>query len=209
MIPNFELWNSVNLAQKNRERFLTSEQIKWCDKYIEGGWSVNRMGEIEVGDNVSFLNKDSLKSFEVQFANIRETFDCSYCPLLESLKGAPKKCRIFICNNCDSLKDLKYSPAIVEKVFCSRCDSLESLEGISKDVKYLYCVDDKSLKTLKHVSIKNLEEFAYKKSDLLNSEEIDFCRDEKQRLHYVNSNLSWEEYNKKYWAKLKTGKYGL
>ena len=67
---------------------------------------------------------------------VDESFDCSECNSLTSLKGAPKEVgRDFGCYNCNSLTSLEGSPKEVGRDFdCHECTSLTSLEGAPKEV---------------------------------------------------------------------------
>ena len=59
------------------------------------------------------------------------TLDCSWCPELTSLKGAPKEViKDFNCGHCSSLESLKGAPKKVGGNFdCGCCKSLKSLKG--------------------------------------------------------------------------------
>ncbi len=116
-------------------KFLTQEQIDWCDKHIKGEWGVNAKGEVTVPMNVEFKDV-SFESFPVQFAPVKGTFDCSSCPNLTSLKGAPSHVGAnFNCDGCPKLTSLEGAPSHVDGYFsCSECPSLTSLEGAPSHV---------------------------------------------------------------------------
>lgn len=114
---------------------LSQEQIDWCIEFFNFRWSVSENGKI-LAKNISFDNKKHLiKSFPIEFENC-ETFSCSECVNLKSLKGAPRIVdQYFSCWNCNSLTSLKYAPIDVGGFFdCSTCVSLKSFVGIPKRI---------------------------------------------------------------------------
>ncbi len=115
-------------------KFLTQEQVDWCDKHIKGSWEVNSQGEVTVSGNLEFKDR-SFDRFPVQFANVKGDFDCSYCELT-SLKGAPREVSgNFICYSCPNLVSLGGAPTKVEGSFeCMSCFKLTSLKGAPKEV---------------------------------------------------------------------------
>ena len=122
-------------------KFLTQEQIDWCDKHIDGEWGVNGKGEVTVSKNLDFED-NSFERFPVQFASLKGDFDCSDCPELTSLEGAPSHVGgYFDCSNCAGLVSLEGTPAHVGGDFrCENCPKLASLEGAPEHVGgYFYC----------------------------------------------------------------------
>ena len=87
-------------------KFLTQEQIDWCNKHIDGSWGVNAKREVTVRrKNVEFKDK-SFDRFPVKFAPVKGNFDCDDCPKLISLEGAPSHVGgNFYCDNCPELPD--------------------------------------------------------------------------------------------------------
>ena len=69
-----------------------------------------------------------------QWGKVKGDFNCSWCDLLESLKGAPKEVDYFYCGKCKNLTSLKGVPEVVERVFSCRLTSITSLEGCPKVV---------------------------------------------------------------------------
>ena len=116
-------------------KHLTQEQVDWCNKHIEGKWSVNGKGEVTVSKNLSFKDRSfkdrSFERFPVQFAPVKGSFDCRDCPKLTSLEGAPTHVGgDFYCENCPKLASLEGAPEHVGGGFwCSHCPDLVSLEG--------------------------------------------------------------------------------
>jgi hypothetical protein len=120
-------------------KFLTQEQIDWCDKHIKGEWGVNSKGEVTVSNHLFFKRKGwkiddmdrSFDRFPVQFAPTKGDFDCFSCPNLTSLEGAPEHVGgNFSCSHCPNLVSLKGAPSHVGGNFdCSNCAGLVSLEG--------------------------------------------------------------------------------
>jgi len=115
-------------------RFLTQEQIDWCDKHIDGKWGVNAKGEVTVPLYVSFKYK-SFERFPVQFAPVKGDFDCRDCPNLASLKGAPSHVGgSFSCSECPKLTSLEGAPSHVGRYFsCGECP-IVSLKGAPSHV---------------------------------------------------------------------------
>ena len=113
----------------------------------------NNDGKYEVSAaNVNIANRNIISLTNDMFIwKIVESFNCSNCPSLISLEGAPEKVgRNFDCSNCESLKSLEGAPEKVGRNFdCSYCPSLISLEGSPKEVgRDFYCYDCKSLTSL-------------------------------------------------------------
>lgn len=77
-----------------------------------------------------------------------DTFDCLYCSNLESLEGAPLRCRSFYCNECNGLKNLIGAPQECDIFSCSKCINLESLEGAPKYGSIFHCDGCDALKDL-------------------------------------------------------------
>ena len=101
MIKNFnQFLNEASEASKH----LTPEQIEWCNKHIDGAWSVNAQGEVIARKkNLSFKNK-TFEKFPVKFADVKGDFDCHGCTSLTSLEGAPTSVGgDFSCYGCTSL----------------------------------------------------------------------------------------------------------
>jgi hypothetical protein len=124
-------------------KFLTQEQVDWCNRHIEGEWGVNVKGEVTVTKNLSFKDT-SFERFPVKFAPVKGNFNCSECPKLTSLEGAPSHVGgHFSCDNCPNLVSLKGAPAHVHKSFsCSHCPKLTSLEAAPAHVGgYFWCND--------------------------------------------------------------------
>jgi hypothetical protein len=111
-------------------KFLTQEQVDWCDKHIKGEWSVDSKGEVTVSKNLFFKDK-SFDRFPVQFAPVKGDFSCSGCDNLVSLEGAPREVGgYFDCDYCENLTSLEGAPERVEgNFFCSYCPNLASLKG--------------------------------------------------------------------------------
>lgn len=63
-------------------------------------------------------------------------FDCSFCHVLPSLKGAPEKVKTdFDCSFCPALTSLDGAPKEVGGDFdCCKCRSLKTFDGAPKEV---------------------------------------------------------------------------
>jgi hypothetical protein len=116
-------------------KFLTQEQVDWCDKHIKGEWGVNEKGEVTVAWDLFFKDK-SFERFPVQFAPVKGYFNCDSCHKLTSLEGAPQNVSgHFDCNDCPNLTSLEGAPQRVKGYFnCSYCPKLVSLEGAPQSV---------------------------------------------------------------------------
>ena len=102
--------------RKDADKFKISEDGKHLDAY----------------NHVTITDDDILDGkLPVPFGEIKGAFDCSCCPSLTSLEGAPKKIKgSFECYDCPSLKLLEGAPKKIGGIFdCSGCTSLTSLVG--------------------------------------------------------------------------------
>ena len=124
-------------------KFLTQEQVKWCKKHIKGEWGVNEKGEVTVSKNLSFKD-NRFDRFPVQFAPVKGFFNCSGCPNLVSLEGAPEYVEgDFFCDKCPKLTSLKGAPSRVGDSFdCRHCPNLTSLEGAPAHVGWDFSCSD-------------------------------------------------------------------
>lgn len=75
-------------------------------------------------------------------------FYCANSALI-TLEGAPKKCVRFSCKGCYSLMSLEGAPRECEEFNCGNCYSLVSLEGAPESCKYFRCDHCMNLKNLK------------------------------------------------------------
>lgn len=124
---------------KNEAKFLTFDQIAWCNKNIIVGsndeWIVDDEGKIKMrkGDRIIFDRM--VVSFPVKFAD----------------------CKFFVCPS--RIRSLEGSPDKVDENFsCKFCYALKTLDGIPKiigrDLDLSECVSLSSIDALKNVSIK-------------------------------------------------------
>ena len=159
------------------EEYATAEIKEWIDKVYDEmdcvidlkTHTVNYNWDLEVKDT----SIDRLMPEGWSWGVVNGFFNCSWCPNLTSLKGAPKEmvgdffcgnCGSLIslegaprevrggfnCYNCRNLKTLKGAPEKVGWDFdCGNCDSLISLEGAPREVGGSFdCAYCKNLKTL-------------------------------------------------------------
>ena len=142
MIKSFKEFQNLyeSIGSLDPIKFLTPEQIEWCNKHIEGEWSVNDKGEVTIDGHIKFKDK-TFERFEVQFADTNYNFDCSGCTKLTTLEGAPQKVLTFNCSGCTSLTTLQGAPQEAALFNCSGCTSLTSLQGAPQAEKYFNCVD--------------------------------------------------------------------
>jgi hypothetical protein len=109
--------------------------------------TVNYDGDIRYTTTATSLTNDIF-----QWGEVGGKFNCSYCKLLKTLDGAPKKVSWdFDCVGCESLETLEGAPEETGRHFnCSDCASLRSLDGAPEKVGLdFYCQACKSLKSLK------------------------------------------------------------
>ena len=113
---------------------------------------------VDVSCEVRIINNKitSLTNGLFEFGVVDGYFDCSDCPNLKSLKGAPKKVkRYFNCSNCNNLTSLEGAPKKIGGSFnCHNCPNLKSLEGSPVEVsRNFLCRGCKNLKSLEGAPI--------------------------------------------------------
>lgn len=116
----------------------------------------NKDGKYEVSskDNVVFNKKViSLTNGMFIWTEVDGSFNCSNCPNLTSLKGAPEIVNgSFLCSKCKSLKTLEgVSKEVGKKFDCTYCYDLTSLAlpGTFEKVGDFVCNNCYNLKSLK------------------------------------------------------------
>ena len=114
----------------------------------------NSDGKFEVSANKVIVYNQALTSLTNNMFVWKkvDSFNCSDCISLISLKGAPNEVSgNFYCNYCTSLTSLEGAPEKVGGDFrCHDCESLTSLEGAPKEVAgCFYCYNCNSLTSLK------------------------------------------------------------
>ena len=130
----FDVDNNV----ENMDRVLIEKFIKknYTARKIYISDTPNKDGKYEVSASDSIIvdndNITSLTSDLFIFTNVVGNFNCSWCPKLKNLKGAPEIVMgDFKCNNCDNLESLDGAPHLVDQDFdCSNCKKLKTLEGL-------------------------------------------------------------------------------
>jgi hypothetical protein len=111
---------------------LTNKQKQFLDKYVEGSWSENDQGLIDVNGNVDFSDK-RYKTIPVKFGFVSGGFWCNNNQLT-SLKGAPKNVGgSFYCNH-NRLISLEGAPKSINGDFYCYNNQLTSLEGAPESV---------------------------------------------------------------------------
>ena len=80
------------------------------------------------------LESKQLTNDLFEWGVVKDDFNCSQCPNLTSLLGAPKEVgRNFDCSYCSNLESLQGAPKEVGWDFdCTSCPNLHSLAGIGK-----------------------------------------------------------------------------
>ena len=111
----------------------------WCKDNIRGIYTIDKETlTINSLASITITNK-KLVEFPsyIHFGTVQADFFCSNCPLLKSLKGAPKEVgQDFYCYYCNSLKSLEGAPKKVGRDFyCGSCTSLTSLNGAPTHIK--------------------------------------------------------------------------
>ena len=166
---NESVWDIENNIDSDNNEFILNEIKKFIeDNYV--GINIDHCEFVfdEKKDKyiISYNRRAILKHNSTQLTNdlfewgvVKDDFDCSQCPNLTSLEGAPKEvggvfvcCECpkltsllgapkrvsgrFNCSNCDKLTSLKGAPEVVYGSFyCYKCPKLESLEGAPKEVQ--------------------------------------------------------------------------
>jgi hypothetical protein len=97
-----------------------------------------------VGGNFNCSRCPSLKSLEGAPKEVGRSFNTDYCKLLKSLEGAPDKVgEWFNCSNCPSLKTLEGAPKEVGRDFwCDKCGTQfaeDDVKQICKVKRKIYC----------------------------------------------------------------------
>lgn len=199
---------------------LTQAQIDWCNEHIylfkDEYWFVDDEGKINSSKkSIGFKNKHEIIKFPVQFADC-EFFSCYDCYLLESLEGCPKRItKTFMeCSRCEKLKDLLGSPESVANDFsCDDCSSLISLEGIPKsigrDLMITGCDMLKNLEPLRNIFIGRNIICSEKANSSLKKEWIKILRNKKIFKMWQRSNVTMDEFSKKYDGFIQAENYGI
>ena len=153
LLDDFEkLKDSINpideIKRFLKDNYLHSYRFKISEK-------PNKDGYYEVSCDKFFIyaKKDIVSLTNDLFVFVHAFgFDCSSCPNLKSLKGAPKEVeKTFECQNCCNLTSLEGAPEKVGGDFnCSCCKNLTTLEGAPKEVLGgIACFSCGKLKNLK------------------------------------------------------------
>ena len=113
------------------------------DNYKITGSYIIKGGVVDVKGDVTVKNKniESLTNGLFRFGVVSKDFDCTFCPGLVSLEGAPEEVgEVFWCAHCSGLISLKGGPKKVGGYFdCTSCTNLKSLEGAPEKVgDYIY-----------------------------------------------------------------------
>ena len=114
----------------------TKQEIEQILKeYKIKNYTINNDGSVNVDGSV-YLDYVNFKKLPISFEKVKEDFDCSGCPNLISLQGAPRIIKgYFSCYACSELNSLQGSPDKVGcDFYCSYCKKLRSLEGSPKEV---------------------------------------------------------------------------
>lgn len=97
-------------------------------------------------ENFYINNSLKLKTLKGCPQKCTGAFNCSGCPNLISLKGAPKECELFSCANCSGLMSLEYLPKKCDHYICYGCGGKFTREDI---VRKYGITKYKSIRTLK------------------------------------------------------------
>ncbi len=104
-----------------------------------------------VEGNLDFSFQELTELPDLSEVIVKGNFECTHCPQLASLKGAPKEVGgYFSCIECPQLTSLAGAPKKVRRYFkCNDCEQLASLEGAPKVVKgYFNCRECPQLTSL-------------------------------------------------------------
>jgi hypothetical protein len=130
--------NSDGLTLKEVEIYLkykdvlTSEQLKFLIKSVEGTWEIDQDGYINVEGAVSFAY-NGISSIPVKFGKVSQDFDCYSCNLT-SLEGSPKEVGGSFDCGWNGLTNLIGGPLKVGGSYNCRHNNLSSLEGSPKEI---------------------------------------------------------------------------
>ena len=139
----------VDSNVENMDRVLIEKFIKenYTARKIHISDTKNNDGKYEVSASDSVIvDNDNIKTLTNDlfiFTNVVGNFNCSWCPKLKNLKGAPEIVMgEFKCNNCDNLESLEGAPRTAADGFdCSNCRKLKSLKGITPHINNLLKCD--------------------------------------------------------------------
>ena len=122
------IYNSILLENQN----INDIDIKLLKKCVEGTYTINDDGSIDVDGDV-FINNNDLIKIPFKFRNVSGYFDCSNNKLT-SLEGAPNNVsRDFDCSN-NQLTSLDGAPNSIGDSFSCSYNKLISLEGAPNSV---------------------------------------------------------------------------
>lgn len=150
---------SEGLIRKQVGNGIKTEIEEWLKEHNLGCCTINDDLTIDCscGISLSEYKEKELPDY-IQFNKARDFWICD-CPKLESLRGCPKKCDIFMCNNCPKLKSLEGGPEDCTHFRCNHCTSLKDLKGGPQDVFDYECYHCDSLESLEGAPQKNCLKF--------------------------------------------------
>ena len=116
-----------------KDNYECTGNCKISKKPINGKYVVDCSGNLGVENG----NITSLTNEYFEFGTIGGIFDCSFCPSLTSLEGAPKKVGgYFNCSFCPSLTSLEGAPEKVGGTFiCVHCKIQFTISDVRKTSK--------------------------------------------------------------------------
>lgn len=129
--------NSKQTIINSIKDYIGKNYIK-CDYKISdepdenGKFVVNSLKSVTANRFIKELTNDHFV-----WGKVAGSFDCSFCVVLTSLKGAPKEVgNIFDCSYCRKLTSLEGAPKIVLGGFdCGYCISLTSIKHCPEEVR--------------------------------------------------------------------------
>ena len=137
----------------NGDRFDDLFRIRWVDDFPY----VDQIA----GNSLDVSNRDitSLTNGIFKWGSVKGDFECTNCPNLKSLEGAPEKCNRFNCSYCENLVSLEGVSKTCDKIRCTGCTKLKSLKGVPVHLELLDledCVNISSLTELSSTQIRTL-----------------------------------------------------
>ena len=167
------IYNSILLENQNTNN-IDIELLKKC---VEGTYTINEDGSIDVDGDVNLYNKN-LTKIPFKFRNVSGYFSCNNNQLT-SLEGAPSSVGgCFYCHN-NQLISLKGAPSSVGDFFYCDNNQLTSLEGAPSSVGgEFYCFNNSNLPYSELFKIvDNVKDDIYYSSDITPKDKDKIRRD--------------------------------
>jgi len=137
------------IMSEYQNNILNQEQIDFLNKYVEGTWTVNDQGLIDVDGSVN-CRFNGLTKLPVQFGSVSGNFYC-YGNQLTTLEGAPFKIGgNFGCHR-NQLTSLQGAPSKVGGYFYCYGNQLTTLQGAPSKIGGDFVVPKNRMKDKEYI----------------------------------------------------------